>query len=173
MNILKSALGHYEAVGNAADADCVIGHSFGTLIGKGTANQDLADFILKNADGRPVIADAMLADSFPYGRSAVDFVAEGPISNLTASEGGSWNTLLFANSVMNNEGLSRPLMIAQAHHIGRVAMQAKKLGMESIVPENLPGTFDADSNQIWTRSLAMWVPREVLGSFVLKKQGKL
>lgn len=175
MNILKSAFGHYEPTGDPADADCVIGHSFGTLIGKGTANQALADFIVKTADGRPVIADVVLADSFPYGRDggAVDFVAEGVISNLVASRGGSWNTLLFANSVMENEGYSRPLMVAQAHHIGRVAMQARKLHMDAIIPEALPETFDVDSDQIWTRSLAMWVPRETIGSLVLKTQGKL
>jgi 4-alpha-glucanotransferase len=64
-------------------------------------------------------------------------------------------------------------MIAQAYHIGRVAMQAHKLHMDAIIPADLPDGFDQQSDQVWTRSRNMWVPREVLGSLVLKAQGRL
>lgn len=172
MNILLSALGRYEAVGNPADADCIIGHSFGTLTGEGSANRALANFIVENSNERPIIADRMLVDAFPQ-PSTVAKIVEGSISDAVGSGVGSWGTLVSALEFMEENELNRPLMVAQAHHIGRVVMQAKKLGMESIVPAGLPEQFDPGSDQLWTRSLGFWVPREIIGSAVLKLQGKL
>jgi hypothetical protein len=121
---------------------------------------------------RPIVADRMLADSFPEPFEVAKIV-EGPISDAAGNGVGSWGTLVAALEFMKENALHRPLMVAQAHHIGRVVMQAKKLGMESIVPPDLPRQFDPASNQVWTRSLGFWVPREVIGSAVLKLQGKL
>jgi hypothetical protein len=74
---------------------------------------------------------------------------------------------------MKREDLHTALMVGQAHHIGRVAMQAKKLGIPSVIPANLPDRFDPESGQLWTRSLGMWLPREIIGSFWLRVQKKL
>jgi len=173
MNIIRSALGHYETIGNPDDADCVIGHSFGTLTGEGSANRALAHFILDNAAGRPVVADHMLVNSFLHGDDTVSYVIDGPIVNYVGQGVGSWGTLVGAKAFMEQEGLNSALMVAQKHHIGRVMMQAKKLNMLTIAAPNLPGHFDPDSDQIWTRSLAMWLPREIIGSLVLRAQHKL
>ena len=173
MNIVKSALGYYETAGNPGDADVLVGHSFGTLIDEDSANRAIADFVLRVADGRPIVADRMLVDAFPHGNEDVDKVVEGPISNGVGQGVGSWGTLVEAKAFMEREGLKTALMVGQAHHIGRVAMQAKKLGIHSIVPANLPNRFDPESGQRWTRSLSMWLPREVIGSFVLRAQKKL
>jgi hypothetical protein len=173
MNILNAALGHYEVAGDPADADLVIGNSFGTVISDHGVNAHLADFILRNAEGRAIVADRMLADSFPNGADDVDYVVEGPISNATGHGVGTWGTLVEARAFMTEHDLQRPLMVAQAHHIGRIVMQGKKLGINSIVPADLPAYFDRDSEQLWTRSLGLWVPREVLGSLVLRAQNKL
>ena len=173
MNIVSSAFGHYEAVGNPAYADCVIGHSFGTLTERGSVNRALAEYILEHGDDRPVIADRMLVDAFPNRDEDVEKVVEGPISNGRGQGVGTWGTLVEAKAYMEREGLKRPLMVAQAYHIGRVVMQSHKLGMDPIVPSDPPSFFDRDSEQRWTRSLGMWVPREVIGSLVLRAQKKL
>jgi hypothetical protein len=173
MNIVSSAFGHYEVTGDPASADVLIGHSFGTLTDEGSANGSIANFILQNAGDRPIVADRMLVNAFPDLDAAIDHVAEGPISNGVGQGVGSWGTLVEAKDFMKREGLTTALMVGQAHHIGRVVMQAKKLGIDSIVPAGLPDQFDPDSDQRWTRSLGMWVPREVIGSFVLRAQKKL
>jgi hypothetical protein len=173
MNIIGSAFGHYEPVGHPEDADVIVGHSFGTSVNKGSVNRELADLILDIADGRPVVVDRNLADSIPDFSAPLDKVVDGPISNTVGVGVGTWGTLVAAQEFMAERQLVRPMMVAQAFHIGRIAMQAKKLHMDSIIPANLPTSFDEESDQIWTRSRAMWVPREVLGSFVLKAQGKL
>lgn len=173
MNIVSSALGHYEVSGNPDDADVIVGHSFGTLIDKDSANHAIADFITDLRNGRLIVADRMLVDAFPGRDEDVDYVVEGPISNGVGQGVGSWGTLLEVKAFMERKDLKTALMVGQAHHIGRIAMQAKKLGVNSIVPANLPNRFDPNSEQRWTRSVGMWLPREIIGSFVLRAQKKL
>lgn len=173
MSIIGSALGHYEAIGNPADADVLIGHSFGTLINRDSTNGSIADFILQNADNRPVVADRMLVNAFPDRDAAVDHVVEGTISNGFGQGVGTWGTLVEAKAFMKQEGLTTALMVGHAHHIGRIMMQAQKLGIGSVVPIGLPDRFDPGSDQRWTRSIRMWVPREVIGSVVLRAKKKL
>lgn len=173
MNILESALGHYEMRGYMGDADVVVGHSFGTLTGEDSVNRYLAEYILENEAGRPIVVDRNLADAFPSDVDKISRIAEGPVSDLAGGGVGTWGTLLVAKDFMKEHGLERPLMVAQACHIGRVAMQARKFAMNAVIPADLPTNFDAESGQIWTRSKKLWVPREVIGSLVLKVQGRL
>lgn len=173
MNILESALGHYEISGHMGDADVIVGHSFGTHTGEGSVNRYLAEYILENEDGRPIVVDRNLADAFPSDVDKISRVAEGQASGATGGGVGTWGTLLEAKDFMKERKLERPLMIAQACHIGRVAMQAQKLGMDAVIPANLPTSFDAESDQIWTRSKMLWVPREVIGSLALRVWHKL
>lgn len=168
-----SAIGRYEVTGEVAQGDCVIGHSFGTSLKDGGVNAALADFILANVGDRPVIADRMLADAFPNGDNDVAHVVEGEISNGVGQGVGSWGTLLEAKDFMKLNGLESALMVGQAQHIGRVAMQAKKLRISTVIPKDLPRIFEPSSDQRWTRSLGMWVPREIVGAVVLKAQKKL
>ena len=173
MNILHSALGNYESAGKPIDADIISGHSFGTSVNAGSPNHALARFAYKIADGRPIAVDRTLVAAFPRGEADVAFIVDGPISNTFGAGVGSWGTLAETKTYMERHNLVMPLLVAQAHHIGRVALQARKLEMDPVIPEDLPRDFDKESDQIWTRSLAMWVPREAVGSFVLKAQGKL
>ncbi len=173
MNIIRSALGQYEAIGCSKDADVIVGHSFGTLTCEDSANRAIADFAIQAANGRPIVADRMLVNAFPRGDEDVDHVVEGPISNNIGQGVGSWGTLLGAKAFMEREGLGVALMVGQAHHIGRVARQAKKLGIPSVVPADLPNRFDPESEQRWTRSVGMWLPREIIGSLVLRARQKL
>ncbi len=173
MNIVKSALGRYEPIGNPQDADVIVGHSFGTMTSEDSTNRAIADFAMEAAEGRPIVADRMLVDAFPGKDEDVDFVVEGPISNGVGQGVGSWGTLVEAKAYMEQKDLRAALMVGQANHIGRVVMQAKKLGITSIVPANLPNRFDPQSEQRWTRSMGMWLPREIIGSLVLRAQKKL
>jgi hypothetical protein len=163
----------YEATGEIADADCVIGHSFGTSINTGSVNDHLATQMLYYADGRPMIADRTLADALPSGADSMAFVVEGEVTNIKAEGVGTWGTLVEAHQYMEDEGLESPIMIAQAYHISRVVRQAAKLGISSIVPTDLPRHFDKKSEQIWTRSAYLWIPFNALGSLLLKKRGQL
>lgn len=163
----------YEALGIPAEADCLVGHSFGTSTSEGSVNHLLAGTMLDHADGRPLIADRTLVNAIPNGDSQMAHIVEGPVTNIKAEGVGTWGTLVEAQEYMEENNLVNPMMIAQAYHIRRVVKQAAKLGMTSIVPEGLPSNFDKDSDQIWTRSSYLWVPFNTLGSLLLKKRGQL
>lgn len=163
----------YEPIGNIAEADCLIGHSFGTSINPGSVNARLAQQMLIHEAGRPMIADRTLANAMPNGGQCLVHIVEGEVTNLKAQGVGTWGTLVEAQRYMEENGLDSPLMIAQAYHIGRVVRQAAKLGIAAVVPEGLPADFDENSDQIWTRSVALWVPFNALGSLLLKQRGQL
>lgn len=174
MNILASAVGRYAAVGDPEAADAIIGHSFGTDISDSGVNGQLAKFILGIANGRPIIADLMLVNAFPKAKRNIAHVVDGPISNTFGQGVGTWGTLLEAKDFMDKNGYKLAMQVAHACHVGRVFMQAKKLDMASVVPPGLPRQFDSGSNkQRFTRSLPLWVLREVPGSIILRAQGKL
>jgi hypothetical protein len=173
MNTLQSALGHYDSMGNPTDADCIVGHSFGTMVGEDSVNRLLATTMLHYADGRSMIADRMLADAFPENSEPLAKVVEGPISDIKGGGLGTWGALLIIKDYLNQEGLERPLMVAHKHHIGRVVRQAAKLGIASIVPNDLPGQFDRKSKQLWTKSVLPWVLMDVVNSAKLRRQGRL
>jgi hypothetical protein len=172
MNIVSSAFGHYEASGVPDEADVVVGQSFGTSTGRGSANRSLAAYIENVAGDRPILADRTLVDAFcDPGR--VDEVVEGAVSNTTGTEGGSWGILLRTKQFMEDNKLESQLLVAQRFHVGRVAMQAARLEIPTVIPHDLPDVFDHKSEQWWTRNKALWVPREIIGSFVLRSRGQL
>jgi hypothetical protein len=163
----------YEPIGNIGNADCLIGHSFGTSVDSGSVNEQLALQMLALEDGRPMVADRTLVNAMLDGEERMAHIVEGDVTNIKAQGVGTWGTLVEAHQYMEESGLERPLMIAQAFHIRRVAKQAAKLGIFSIVPEGLPTDFDKESEQPWTRSAALWIPFNALGSLLLKKRGQL
>lgn len=175
MSIISSALGRYEPEGNPRDADVVVGHSFGTSTDPESVNRELATMVALYAseENLPTVADRNLVNAMPPKSRDVDLVVEGQVSNTIGQGVGTWGTLLATKQFMEQEGLKSALMIGQAHHIGRIAMQASKLGITSILPKNLPKQFDPESSQRWTRSLGLWLPREILGAAVLKIEGRL
>lgn len=174
MNIIESAFGKYKTSDEVTDADIIVGNSFGTSTHAESPNAAIARFILANEQGQPIVVDRTLADAFLPKSRLLNIVVDGAVSNAVGSIGGSWGILVEAKEYMDENELSHPMMAAQAFHVGRVAMQAEKLGMTNIViPKGLPRNFDQSSEQPWTRSLGAWVPREIIGSFVLRGQGRL
>jgi len=166
MSIVRSALGHYEASGNPAHAQLISGHSFGTQTGEHSVNRALAEKIAAWASERLIVVDEMLAKAFTRDMPKIHSVIEGEITDTQGNGLGTWGTLERTKRLMDGKGLETALLVAQAHHVGRVAMQAEKLGMHTVVPEGLPQGFEPMSAQWWTRSQSLWVPREVAGWYV-------
>lgn len=163
----------YKPFGNIVDADCVIGFSFGTSTDTGSVNERLATQMQALAEGRPMIADRTLVNAMPSGDSRMAHVIEGEVTNAKAQGVGTWGTLVNARDFMEAHGFSKPIIIAQAYHVGRVARQAARLSMSSIIPSGLPADFDKNSAQFWTRSLYFWIPVNALAAPVLKWRGQL
>ncbi|GAC1469614.1 MAG: hypothetical protein NVSMB70_14720 [Chamaesiphon sp.] len=163
----------YRSQGVIGEADCVIGHSFGTSTDTDSVNNQLAHQILNFDNKLPMIADRTLVNVMPVNENRLAHIVEGEVTNIKAQGVGTWGTLIEAQQYMAENALKSPIMIAQAFHIRRIVMQAAKLGMTSIVPDGLPTGFDKNSEQIWTRSPYLWIPFNALGSILLKKRGQL
>jgi hypothetical protein len=172
--LLAAVTGNYEPMGDPQEADCVIGQSFGAGVNEpGSVNEHLARFIGKRTpEGVPLILQSEIARAESLNRRP-SMVVEGSPSTSMGGEIDSWEVLLRAHAFMKENGLRRPLLVAQAYHIGRVSVQAVKQGMEPIVPAGLPRLFDPNSIQPWTRSAKLWALREVPGMAYLRFRHKL
>ncbi len=175
MNIISSAFGRYPVSTHTEAADVLLGHSFGDVTDLWSVNRQIADQMLAARNGRPIVVDRMLADAFPGGDKDVDAVAEGPITNAVGQGLGTWGTLEFDKEFMAAEELELALQFGQRNHIGRILMQADKLGIPSIAPDDLPRGFETKSSrkQLVTRKLLPWAAHEIVGATVLKRRGQL
>jgi hypothetical protein len=172
VSILTSLFGFYETRGNPDEADCIMGHSFGTDISEHSVNRRLVDIMKRYANGRPIIADRMLVRADPEGEKVYARIIDGQITKMDG-QSGTGKALANAQAYMDKNGLTKPLMVAQKYHIDRVVRQARKLGIRSLVPAGLPGQFDRQSKQFWTRNKLLFIPLNLFAYIKLKIDGKL
>ena len=173
MNYLKLLRGDYPASPTHLKADVIVGNSFGTATHEGSVNYALARYIDAHAEGRPVVADTMLAQLL---ECDIAHEVVGPISDNTGGGVGTWGIEVAAHNFMREHNLQVALQVAQAYHMGRVAAQAVASGIiYNTFPDrsDMPDWFDKNSGQIWTRNRGLWIMREAVGIPVLHAQDKL
>jgi hypothetical protein len=109
------------------------------------------------------------AAALPEGSREPALVISSNPSTPSGGELDSWEVLKQSHAFMKENGLSRPLLVAQAFHVGRFTLQARKQGMTGlIVPAGLPREFDPNSLQRWTRNEKEWAKRELPGILYLE-----
>jgi len=173
--------GAYHARGNPLEADALIGCAFAQPASEGQfwglANEDLAAFISRLGIMRrvPLLLDRNIARAlerkFRGPEPALTFTGEA--SALTSLNRGTKGELAQSLAYLEAHDLRRPVIVGQAHHIGRIALQAERLGMEPIIPPGLPDRFDPGSVQPWPHGPVAWAIREAIGLPVLHLTGKL
>lgn len=171
--------GNYEAspLMELARAEYVLGHEFGTPAngnGSGAVNEAIAEEIARHyADRRLYVAET-IAEALGRIDRGIEIagVFEGISSDTTNTHGGSWEELRQARE-MAGDALQQPILVGQAFHIGRVARQARKAGLDPLLPPDLPTAFDPESSQWWCRNRGVWMLRELPGTPVLKLRGQL
>lgn len=178
MNLIRSAAtGNYQVIGNPKNADSVIGFSFGAREKEpGLVNDKLAQFVLDRyaKNSMSLIMQHEIADAFPDAIEKPDKIIYGELSTNSGKGLDSYGVLEQASEYMLKNGLERPILVAQAHHIGRAAIQAAMFfGSNIVVPEDLPKDFDPESLQLWTRNKYLWMLREMAGMGYLKYVNKL
>ncbi len=173
MNYIDLVRGVHPRDTTVLAAEVLVGNSFGTARHKNSVNDVLAGYLKKRAEGRPIIADTMLAQLI----SGADVhEVRGDISNTTGEGVGSWGVEVAAKAFMDAHSLQVAEQVAHRRHIARVGMQAVKAGiLLNTFPEEseLPYWFDENSEQVWTRNRGLWMVREAIGIPVLRHQGKL
>jgi hypothetical protein len=158
--------------------DCIQVHSFGTDISPQGVNSALAHYALheRTWNPLPLLADRVAAEALKALPDEIDnlIVVGGHIGDGIRSERpGTWGALVAMKEIMDQQGWNNPELVGHAHHIGRITIQALKLGMDPRVPSLLPNQFDRSSGQVWTRRRIFWIPYEFAATIKLKHDGQL
>lgn len=168
--------GKYEASppDDLAAADFVLGHEFAAHgHGVGKINLALAKLIATQYADMPICASESIATTLE--EIAPEIVLEsvfvGTTADTTASTGGTWKEL---NQALDTVGDKRnAIIVGHAYHVGRISLQAKKIGLNPLLPPGLPTEFDRESGQWWCRSRLAWTLRELPGTLVLRSRNEL
>ena len=158
-----------------AQAEYVSAHEFApTRDGFGAVNIALAEYIAQNYSHLPIFAAHRITSALKEVAPEIEVAGNFTLisSNSTASRGGAWEEFEQIKA-LNANNWENPLLIAQRHHVGRVALQARRFGMSPAIPADLPDMFDPLSEQWWCRNIPAWVVREILGAPVLRLRGQL
>lgn len=167
--------GNYDPRGDINNADCWIGCQWGAQASVfwGLVNEASAAYIARNALRHvPKLLAPNIARPFKakYGGEEPAYVFRDETSDLTTlgRSRGTKSELLQALDYMEKHDLHSPVLIGQANHIGRIALQAENLGINPIVPVGLPEMFDPGSAQPWTQGPIAWAIREAIGVPILR-----
>ncbi len=157
----RASNGRYRPRGKTAQADCVVGYSFGFQKGPGDtrlpgpANQALADF----------------AAGFKLPKFLQSEIDEACKPHLTTTDVrlglagakyvDSYAVFLESQRFLKLHGYSRPLLIAHPYHVPRLDAMYRRAGLKAVIPKKLPAVWDKQSVQYWTRSPGQWRAREI------------
>lgn len=142
--------------------------------GPGDVNLVIAGIIASRFADKPIYAPNSVARAL---EEEHDIQVTGLLlhtsSNADASEGGTWEELDQVKELVGSEDIIRSIHVGQAHHINRIARQARLKGFDPMLPEGLPKQFDPESSQWWCRSVWAWGLREIPGLAVLRHRDQL
>lgn len=177
--------GNYVPQGDPLYGDCWLGIQYGEQAGVfwGLVNEASAAYIARHAPryvpyllapniGRPLVA------KFGGQTPALTFRDETSGLVTTQEVRGTKSELKQAFDYMREHDLHAPVLVGEAHHIGRAALQAEKLAqaenfdVDIIVPPGLHKGFDPSSAQPWTGGPVAWAVREAVGVPVLRLTGR-
>lgn len=153
----------------------MIGHEFAAPVeGFGNVNMALAELIADRYADMSLYISSTIAGALREIAPEIkpDGVFHGISADTMANTGGTWEELRQAKALVGERKVN-PVLIGQAYHVGRVALQAQKAGLSPILPAGLPAQFDPESRQWWCRSRLAWTAREIPGVLVLRRRGQL
>jgi len=163
-----------------AQGNYIIGHEFAAPPegwedreqGWGPVNQEIAEIIVTRFADKPIYAASTVARALRHIAPELELagVFKDTSSDTTGSKGGTWSELEQAR-LLAGEG--RPVHVGHAYHAARIAMQSQKMGLEPLLPDGLPSSFDTESAQWWCRSPWQWALREVPGVLYLRYLGQI
>lgn len=173
MKYIDLVRGTYPTSTTERAAEVLVGNSFGAATGDTSVNRRLATYIEAHAQGRPIVADTMLAQLIEVGDV---HEVKGDVTNALGAGLDSWGVELAARQFMSENGLNVAEQVAHRYHLARAGVQAVQAGiLLNVFPDkdDMPNWFDVNSEQIWTRSRGQWMLRESVGVLALKMRGQL
>jgi hypothetical protein len=177
--IARAVSGRYRISENTDKANCVVALTFGyrfTRTGvreSGPCNEYLASLALALSNGRPIIAQAEIAQAIRSLRpsAGADHVigsAQDLVQYLDTHE-----FAVRVQSIMDDHGWKTAELIAHPHHLPRVQAVFASRGIEATTSADVRSVWDRKSTQPWTRSPLRWAIRELFAIWLYEQRGWL
>lgn len=157
----RAQTGDYQQHGDADDADCIIGLSFGFQnkqgnIYPGISNQDMAALIASHYTAFPLLLQFEIAQALPADtpqRQLHEIRRHRTVGEYLDTR----EVLSQANDIMKSHQWQQALLIAHPYHVPRVDAICRNLGIRTIVPATLHAIrFDPNSEHPQTRNATIW-----------------
>jgi hypothetical protein len=148
-----------------ANADVIIGQSFGLRKrNPGKSNEAMADIARKLHDqyNLPLVLQWEIANCLP--NLPKDFVVRE--HHIKGEYLDTYESLYQQRVFCQTKGWTKAIMIAHSDHYWRCMMVAERLGFYVIAVDTSSVPYDKLSTQSWTRSMARFLPREILARIV-------
>lgn len=175
--LLREAVtGIYRRHGTIAEADCLVGFSFGYRTDgdrpiPGTSNTALASVIAQSYLALPLILQWEVSAALspqPEHLWRIERHARRR-QYLDTHE-----VARQALGIMREHDYATALILAHPHHIARANAVCLRLGMKTVVPDGLEQVgFDSKSEQPWTRRQPSWSVHETLALAYYNPAGRL
>lgn len=171
--------GHYQTQGSIADADCVIGLSFGyrgkhLQIQPGLSNQDIAAAVLNNYPHLPKIFQFEIADAYTeLGARDARSVMRISKHRVKGKYLDTREVILQAQLIMKKQGYKTAALVAHPAHMPRVEAACTAAGIAWVADDAVRNQveFDSQSTQKWTRDWDHWRGYEPLALMLYRLKG--
>jgi hypothetical protein len=172
--------GNYEVAGDPGLADIILINEWGPCEpgpglekpDPGKVNLRLAEMALALQRDRmcPIVGTATVQEALSQVAGMpmpVDFLVGGQSSGILGGGTGTAGEVHALKVAMNESSRAYPAFFANAHHVGRVTLHARRQGITRYaVPPELPNMFRPESRQPMIRTKGIWVAREIIGARV-------
>lgn len=129
-------------------------------------------FLAKKADKliikyeTPTIAQWEIGDYLSKGKIAT--IKKGRVVSQYLN---TYEVAFRAAEICKKLNIKKILILAHPHHAWRCKKTLEKLGLSVGVIDTSGCPYDSSSNQIWTRSRALFIPREILARLMYLVKG--
>jgi hypothetical protein len=177
--IAEAWTGQYRVKGSIADADCVIGLSFGyrgkhRQIKPGLSNEDIAAAALAHYPHLPKIFQFEIADAYAAlgardARSVMRITKHRTAGKYLDTR----EVIVQAQELMRRQGYTTAALVAHPAHMPRVQAVCTAAGIDWVADDAVRSQveFDPQSTQKWTRDWDHWRGYEPLALLLYRLKG--
>ncbi len=154
-------------------ADVLIGQSFGNRPNNdpGKSNKELARIAKRVHEkyGVPLVLQWEIADCI-NDVSKAGVVRKHQEKNKYLD---TYEVIVQSKDICERSGWRKAIILAHPQHCWRCVMTAKKLGLDTLVVATKKVPYDHLSDQIWTRNVWIFIPRELISRLFYLLTGKI
>lgn len=155
--------GKPQPIGDLALADSISLQEFGS---DGTLASNLAsiEYVFtgpysEKLEALPIYVSHSIYEVLQKQRRAnrVAEVYQGPSARNFTENTGTYGEAIQLKAMLGRDQLHHPALVTSGFNAGMIYEQGRQLGIDAIIPPDLPRVFDRRSSQLWTKSRVAWM----------------